>query len=296
MKNSAGVSPIINGRKGTNSGALGTERVGKGGKARRSRRRKGLNVGSNERLVKSLDRVRDLGEVFTPAATVESMLDLLPEQAWEVHPSRNFLEPSCGDGNFLVAILQRKLERVVRTAEAGQMPAGKGPEAFAFHGLAALASIYAVDISSENVVGGVPGHEIGARTRLLSQFEGWTEQVFGLEEARGRLLLESARWVVRHNVLVGNMLGQDAAGQKTNRDALPLVEYEFDPSDRAVILRRTSLGAVLESLRAEATPEPSLFGPPDPEVFWTGPSLELFEADYIEAPNLLGPARNGVAR
>ena len=33
----------------------------------------------DERLVKSNERVRDLGEVFTPNATVQEMLDLLPE-------------------------------------------------------------------------------------------------------------------------------------------------------------------------------------------------------------------------
>ena len=66
----------------------------------------------SERLVKSAARVRDLGEVFTPAETVQSMLDLLPVDIWASHPSPTFLEPACGDGNFLVAILDRKLDRI----------------------------------------------------------------------------------------------------------------------------------------------------------------------------------------
>lgn len=41
-----------------------------------------------------------------------SMLDLLPSEMWVVHPSPRFLEPACGDGNFLVAILARKLEHI----------------------------------------------------------------------------------------------------------------------------------------------------------------------------------------
>lgn len=45
-----------------------------------------------ERLVKSVERVRDLGEVFTPAATVKAMLDLIPEAMWVPHPSFTFLE------------------------------------------------------------------------------------------------------------------------------------------------------------------------------------------------------------
>ena len=62
--------------------------------------------------MKSGERVRDLGEVFTPNATVQAMLDLLPAEMWEPHPAPTFLEPACGDGNFLVAILDRKLDRV----------------------------------------------------------------------------------------------------------------------------------------------------------------------------------------
>ncbi len=72
-----------------------------------------------ERLVKSVERVRDLGEVFTPAATVKAMLDLIPEAMWVPYPSFTFLEPACGDGNFLVAILERKLEGVARAHVEG---------------------------------------------------------------------------------------------------------------------------------------------------------------------------------
>jgi hypothetical protein len=52
---------------------------------------------SSETLVKSFERVRDLGEVFTPARIVTEMLDLLPIHTWGVHPSQTFLESSCGD-------------------------------------------------------------------------------------------------------------------------------------------------------------------------------------------------------
>lgn len=55
-----------------------------------------------------------------------------------------FLEPSCGHGNFLVAILQRKL-RAVTTGRYGT-----GDE-FEHRILRCLASIYGVDIDHENV-------------------------------------------------------------------------------------------------------------------------------------------------
>src|SRR3972149_2480592 len=62
-----------------------------------------------ERLIKPVDRVRDLAEVFTPSATVQAILDLLPAAIWAVHPSPSFLEPACGDGNFPVPIPHPKL-------------------------------------------------------------------------------------------------------------------------------------------------------------------------------------------
>lgn len=61
-------------------------------------------------LIRSKQRVADHGEVFTPAWMVEAMLDLVKDETGRIDP--RFLEPACGDGNFLVRILQRKLAAV----------------------------------------------------------------------------------------------------------------------------------------------------------------------------------------
>ena len=61
-------------------------------------------------LVKSKQRVADHGEVFTPAWMVEAMLDLVKGETERI--DSRFLEPACGDGNFLVQILRRKLAAV----------------------------------------------------------------------------------------------------------------------------------------------------------------------------------------
>ncbi len=98
---------------------------------------------------KTRQRVRDLAEVYTHEREVTAMLDLVPD----MFPShdrprdigRTFLEPACGAGNFLVAILDRKLAyvkfgglyRSVATFEAAV--------------LRALSSIYGIDIDQENV-------------------------------------------------------------------------------------------------------------------------------------------------
>lgn len=86
-----------------------------------------------EQLIKSRQRVRDHGEVFTPEWLVKQMCDLLSPEMWE--PQRTFLEPACGTGNFLVEILSRKLDRCQTREDA----------------LIALGSIYGIDILPDNV-------------------------------------------------------------------------------------------------------------------------------------------------
>lgn len=234
-----------------------------------------------ERLVKSADRVRDLAEVFTPVETVIAMLDLLPTEMWAVHPSPTFLEPACGDGNFLVAILQRKLDKVTELQGSKRLPAGDSDDAVLFHALEALASIYAVDISAENVVGGVPGHEVGARTRVLDVFNDWVPLSCSKRLPESSPVRRAASWVVEHNLIVANMLSLDADGSPTGRDHIPLIEYLFDPADYGVTLRRTTMGDVFAAEAAKVAQAMSLFGPPEPVLHWKGKALRLAEAEPV---------------
>lgn len=249
-----------------------------------------------ERLVKSSERVRDLGEVFTPAGTVQEMLDLLPKKIWASHPSPTFLEPACGDGNFLIAILARKLDRISQDLKKGKLAAGATPEAAQFHGLEALASIYAVDISSDNIVGGTPGHELGARLRLLTHFIEWNKSALGKKLTERTLALRSAKWIVEHNLIVGNMLPTDSFGKPTGRDDIPLIEYGWEPENRVVTLSKTTLGNVIAAQEAETGAMLSLFTADEPKPFWKGKALSLGEVEKVVAPKLRGPARNGTER
>ncbi len=250
----------------------------------------------DERLVKSTERVRDIGEVFTPIATIKEMLDLLPQETWASHPSPTFLEPACGDGNFLVAILNRKLDRIALEHSEGKLAAGDDVDGVYFHALEALASIYAVDISVDNVVGGTLGHERGARTRLLDVFDEWHVRVLGKRLTERSSLWRAAEWIVEHNILVGNMLPYDAAGKSTGRDKLPIIGYTFVPDTRRVVLHKTTLGDVMKSEQQKVAAQMVLSGPAEPEPLWSGPTTNLADADRVEAPKLRGPARNGTGR
>lgn len=254
--------------------------------------------GTPRRLVKSAERVRDLGEVFTPANIVSEMLDLLPDQVWSPHPAPTFFEPAAGDGNFLVAVLARKLDVVSKARVSGGLPAGNDVAACQLHGLQALSSVYAVDISVENIVGGVPGHEPGARQRLLDVFTAWFEDETDTRLTSRGALLASATWIVEHNVMVGNMLPVNADGTDSGRDRLPLVEYCWDPAASRVSVLSTTLGQVESEARQRGSGELILLDAlqPEPTVVWTGGPRDLREAPISTPSPYDGPARNGKTR
>ena len=57
--------------------------------------------------IKSKKRVASRGEVFTAEREVKAMCDLVKDETERI--DSRFLEPACGDGNFLAEILTRKL-------------------------------------------------------------------------------------------------------------------------------------------------------------------------------------------
>ena len=53
-------------------------------------------------------RAKQTGEVFTPPELVNDILNKLPPEAWV--EGKTFIDPACGDGAFLVAVLTRKIQ------------------------------------------------------------------------------------------------------------------------------------------------------------------------------------------
>ena len=101
------------------------------------------------RQIKSKQRVADHGEVFTADREVNAMLDLVKQETERV--DSRFLEPACGDGNFLAEILRRKLEAAKKRAIP---PRKKKPLPLEFEkqSVIAVASIYGVDLMLDNVL------------------------------------------------------------------------------------------------------------------------------------------------
>jgi hypothetical protein len=55
-------------------------------------------------------RVKETAEVFTPTPLVQEILDKLPQELFE-DDTKTFLDPSCGDGQFLSEVVIRKMEK-----------------------------------------------------------------------------------------------------------------------------------------------------------------------------------------
>ena len=76
-------------------------------------------------------RIKATGEVFTPTPLVQNVLDSLPNELF-ADPTKTFVDPSCGDGQFLGEVLIRKIATGIDFETA-------------------LGTIYGVDIMQDNV-------------------------------------------------------------------------------------------------------------------------------------------------
>lgn len=125
--------------------------------------------------IKSKQRVRERGEVFTAEREVKAMCDLIPEGEIWSDITKTFLEPACGTGNFLVEIFGRKLKYCKDEKD----------------GLKALASIAGIDIQQDNVE--------ESRKRLMTMY---CEAFPNANEAC--LLL--AAGILQNNIICGDSL------------------------------------------------------------------------------------------
>lgn len=152
-----------------------------------------------EQVVKSRHRVKTYGEVFTPRHMVNRMLDLVREEL-EVGPQfvdKTFLEPAAGGGNFLVAILHRKLSAIEKRYQ---------PEVWPDESLFAVASIYGIELLEDN-------HR-AAKEALLAEFlrfHGSHEVPCGLRTD----LRRAATFLIDMNIVRGDTLtGLDWRGEE----------------------------------------------------------------------------------
>ena len=135
----------------------------------------------------SSKRVADHGEVYTNPREVNAMLDLVKSETERIES--RFLEPACGNGNFLVEILRRKLLVVSKRAETHQRE-------WEFSAFLATASIYGIDILPDNIS--------ACRKRLFQIIESEYRSRFG--EKCVPAFLEAVKFLLSKNILWGDAL------------------------------------------------------------------------------------------
>lgn len=82
-------------------------------------------------LERDQTRIKATGEIFTPTELVRDILDRLLKEIF-TDPDKTYLDPSCGDGQFLGEVLIRKVENGIDFEQA-------------------LSTIYGVDLMQDNV-------------------------------------------------------------------------------------------------------------------------------------------------
>jgi len=164
--------------------------------------------------VKSKKRVADHGEVFTSEREVNAMLDLVKQETERI--DSRFLEPACGNGNFLVEVLKRKLAVVETKYKKSQLE-------FERYAVIAISSIYGVDILDDNAK--------ECRERLFKIFDQLYTKLYKTEckeECR-----TSVKFLLNRNILWGDAL--DFTNPETK---MPIVFSEWSAINGSMLKRR----------------------------------------------------------
>lgn len=184
--------------------------------------------------VRSRRRVVDHGEVFTAEREVNAMLDLVGAETERIES--RFLEPACGNGNFIAEVLRRKLAVVAARYR-------RSPDEYQRYAFLAVSSIYGVDILDDNV-----GE---CRERLFRIVE---------KDARSNIaavdpaFLDAVRYVLEKNILCGDALTlKDASGE-------PITFAEWSMLGGDLVKRRDFLLSELLEGNVEKDEQASLFG------------------------------------
>lgn len=218
-----------------------------------------------ERQVVSKQRVADHGEVYTAKREVNAMLDLVKEETERI--DSRFLEPACGNGNFLVEILNRKMEAVRRKH-------AKNRYEYDLASAQAVSSMYGVELLPDNV-------EI-CRNRLLNQY---------LDTYRQHLADEASaeqerciRFLLKKNILCGDALTM----LQDNGEPITFCEWTFIGLNGKVKRRDFELAELLRNVEYDK-PKPGeeglLFADTGEPTFVHLPKREYPLTDYLKLPD-----------
>lgn len=182
-----------------------------------------------EKQVRSRQRVADHGEVFTAQREVKAMCDLVDSECQRIES--RFLEPACGNGNFLAEVLERKLA-VVKSRY------GKHPADYERHSVVAVMSLYGVEL--------LPDNAAECRERL---FAIWGKAYkAAVKKQVSELCREAVRYILEKNILCGDALTMLQA------DGSPIIFAEWSLVTGNMVKRRDfRLDQLLEGHQEQMT-------------------------------------------
>jgi SAM-dependent methyltransferase len=144
--------------------------------------------------VKTKRRVTDYGEVYTAPREVNAMLDLVKQETERIES--RFLEPACGNGNFLIEVLTRKLVKIAARY-------GRSRHEYERYAVSAVSSLYGIDILEDNVY--------ECRSRLYNYFTTQYIDCFGL--FRSDDLPNTVKYILDRNIIWGDALTLQTVGE-----------------------------------------------------------------------------------
>ena len=204
--------------------------------------------------VKSKQRVADHGEVFTAEREVKAMCDLVKQETERI--DSRFLEPACGDGNFLAEILNRKLQCSMLSRYK------KSAYDWERNSLLALGSLYGVDILMDNV--------LACRERLFDLWDKEYKKV--CKKECNDQTRESARFILSLNIVCGNALNLLCVDEAGNELKVPIIfsEWTLPFNDARMQRKDYTLAELLmasdENEKIQETGQLNLFGNADGEI------------------------------
>ncbi len=184
-----------------------------------------------DKQVKSKKRVTDHGEVFTNEREVNAMLDLVKHETERI--DSRFLEPACGNGNFLAQVLRRKLQVV-------EQRYGNSQTEWERYAVIAVSSIYGVDILEDNAQ--------ECRERLFNIFD--QQYTARFKDQCKDACKQSIQFLLNRNILWGDAL--DFTNPVTKA---PIVFSEWSAVNGVMLKRRDYMFRFL----VEKTHQTSLF-------------------------------------
>ena len=185
------------------------------------------------------------------------MLDLVKQETERI--DSRFLEPACGNGNFLAEILERKLAVVARRY-------GKSQLDFERYGVLAVSSIYGIDILGDNVQ--------QCRQRLHNLFDEKYSRRFKAEAKES--CREAVRFILERNVVWGDALTLMTVGDPPG----PIIFPEWAFVQGSLLKRRDFTFHGL--LDHEGMKELPLFSDLGEDVFIPTPEKEFPPVHFLE--------------